>query len=268
MFKLNLGINECSNREYHSDSEYLSSSDYKLLLKDPSEFYKKKYMTTEPEEKKDFFDDGSAVHSLILEPHLFNSEFAIFNGMRKQGELYQNFVAENPGKIILSTPQIERCRRMVRGYNKRLEAVQLINGGFSEHTVCINFNGVPTKVRADYINIDKGYIVDVKTTGYEADLDSFRMTCDHWDYPLSAALYTKIMEEFYGKPFIFYWLVLSKKDATCELYKMSEATRLKGDLKIAKAQKIYKQCLKSGLWISENNDIIEPTNSTYEILEI
>lgn len=268
MFKLNLGINDCTNSQYHQDCEYLSSSDYKLLLKDPSEFYKKKYMATEAQEEKDFFSEGSYVHSRLLEGHVTDSEFAIFEGLRKQGAVWEAFKASNSGKTILSKPQLERCNRMIRGYKARPEAVELLKGTLSEHTVCVDFSGVPTKVRADAINIEAGYIVDVKTTAFEADIDNFKTTCQQWDYPLSAALYTTIMEQFYGKPFVFYWLVLSKKDGTCELFKMSQATRDIGDRKIAKAQKIYKQCLSTGIWTSaENNDIVK-SNSNYEVLEI
>lgn len=269
MFKLNLGINEVSNADYHKDVEFLSSSDYKLLLTDVAEFYKKKYMTVEAQEEQEHFSFGSYIHSLILEPHITDSEFVVYPGLIKRGKEFEAFKKlQDPKKIILNKGQFESAKRIMKGYNARPEAVSLIKNGLSEHTVCHMFNDVPTKVRADFINVEAGYIVDVKTTAYEADLDNFKMTAQHWDYPLSAALYTTIMEQFYKKEFKFYWLVLSKKDGNCELYEMSTETRQIGDRKIAKAQKIYKKCLESGTWTNGNESAIVKSNSTYEILKV
>lgn len=268
-FKLNPGVNHCSNSEYHRDNEYLSSSDYKLLLKSPAELYEKKYGPKKVEESKDFYTEGSVVHTLILEPHLFSTEYAVYPGLRKAGREFEAFKAANTDRTIISKPQEQRCKYLLEGYRKLPQAVSLITGGYSEHTVCLNYNGINTKVRADYININESYIVDVKTTAYESDLHNFKLTMEHWDYGLSAALYTKIMELHYGKPFTFYWLVLSKKDGTCDLYKMSDRTRMAGDRKIAKAQEIYKQCVSTGIWEASAEDRRPELGlSNYEIQEI
>jgi len=266
--KLNLGVNNVSNANYHEDVEFLSSSDYKLLLKDPAVFYQKKYGSTEAQAEQEHFNLGSYVHSLLLEGHITDSEFCVYPGLVKRGKEYDVFKLQNPDKTILNKGQHESAMRMMRGFKARPEAVQLLKGTLSEHTVCVDFNGIPTKVRADAINVEAGYIVDVKTTAFEADRDNFVTTCQQWDYPLSAALYTTVMEQFYGKPFIFYWLVLSKKDGTCELYKMSQDTRDKGDRNITKAAKIYKQCLATGLWTSAEKPVIVLNESSYEILEV
>jgi hypothetical protein len=265
MFELKIGINQCSNELYHEDVKFLSSSDYKLLLKNPKEFYDKKFTIQAPRPENPAFTQGSGVHTLILEPHLFNSEFAIFDGMRKQGAIWEAFKAENKKQYILSKPQHMQCLSWVSGYKKNKLAVELISGGLSEHTVAQIYNDVPTKVRTDYVNLDKGYVVDIKTSSFPVDRDSFKQTVAQWDYGLSAALYCDVLKQFYGKDFEFYFVAISKIDGQCEVYKLSEATRSQGLMKIGQAISIYKSCLLSGSWVKSESGLYVPNE---EILEV
>lgn len=81
------GIVECTNEEYHGEKNHLSSSNFKMLLNDPEEFYKHKILG-EPKEISNrtqaAFDEGSYAHSLILEPHMIEQEYVFFDGWRKQ----------------------------------------------------------------------------------------------------------------------------------------------------------------------------------------
>lgn len=271
MFKLNPGINECTNFEYHSDVQYLSSSDYKLILTNPAEFYRKKFLQiSEPQEDKDHFSLGSYVHSRILEPHVTDSEFVVYPGLIKRGKEFEAFKAQNPNRTILNKGQYEKAVRLIKGYKALPEAMALISAkGFSEQTICVELNGIKTKVRPDRLSIEQKFIVDVKTSGHDVDLDSFKQTVDHWDYILSAVVYLQAAELYYGVKLDFYWLALSTKSGKCELFKLSEASRKKGEMKLLAAQKKYKQCLESGIWtIDSQPAIIKNTNSIYEVLEI
>jgi hypothetical protein len=267
-FKLQLGINDCTNRQYHSDSEFLSSSDLKNIITDPQKFYFEKVLGQKPPEKENpHYDIGSLVHGLILEPHLVQEEFAFFAGLRKQGPQFEMFKQANKGRVIISHPQRLKCEYYVSCYKKRQEAVELIKGGFAEQTICVELDGIKIKVRTDYINVDKGYIADVKTSGFAVDYDSFQVTCNNYMYPLSAALYCKAAEMHYGKKFDFYWIAISKVDAACEVFKMKDETKQRGELEIAKAINKYKQCQATGIWTNQQKEELCP-ESVYEILEI
>jgi hypothetical protein len=259
------GLNKCSNSEYHGDKIWLSSSSFKLLLKNPTEFYQQKILGIRPEDGPNAaFEEGGLTHSLILEPHLVDTEYAFWDGMRKVGPEWQAFCLQNKGKVCLSSPQKSRCLSFLRAYQGRKEAIELIKGGESEFSVCQTVKDIQMKVRADYINIDKGYIVDVKTSGMPVDLDSFKMTIDQYKYELSAAMYLTVVEQFYGKPFDFYFIVIGKKDLLCEVYKVSKFTRLAGQKLLDKAIETYKMCLSTGKWV--NLEVPEKLN--YNILEV
>lgn len=244
----------------------LSSSSLKCILESPEKFFKEYILGHRQQSDAAHFAEGSLVHTLILEPHMIDT-YAVFPGMRKQGILWEAFKAENVSKTIVSAPQLLRCERLVKAYASLSVASDLIAGGLPEHNMMGNILGVPLKARADSINLVKRIIVDVKTTGMPSDIDLFKQTVNQYSYHLSASLYCRLAYDTYGELFDFYWLVLSKDDGQCHVYKASEETLALGEALVTKALHKYKSCLKSGLWV--DNNIKESYNSSdYEVLEV
>ncbi len=255
-----------SNQDYHSNRTHLSSSNLKLLLKDPARFHQEWVLGQKPvEEENPNFTEGHFVHSLVLEPETI-SKYAVFPGMRKQGAVWEEFKAQNAGKVILSAPQVNRCEALHTAYASLPIAVQLCSGGLAEHTMLANIQGIAIKSRADYINIQDGYIVDVKTTAMPSDIELFRATIAQYSYELSAALYCEAAQQTYQKPFDFYWLVLSKADQKCEVYKASAATLATGVSMYSCALHIYKKCLTTGIWSLDTK--ADKSTKEYEVLEV
>lgn len=257
-----------SNLEYHADTSHLSSSGLKLLLKSTQEFYRKYILGEGANEEKDAFSEGSFVHALILEPETISSAFAIFPGMRKAGAAWDTFKAENTGKILLSAPQVLRCERLAKAHAALQISVDLITGGFAEHALVTELLGVKLKMRADYINVDKAYIVDVKTTSMPSDVELFRQTVTQYGYDLSAALYCAIASANFNKDFDFYFIVLSKADNQCNVYKLSNKSRTQGYAKVLEALQLYKMCIATGVW--EHKGIKEQrfNEKEYEVLDV
>jgi len=127
---------------------------------------------------------------------------------------------------------------------------------------------VPVKMRADYINIEQGYIVDVKTTRWPSGVDVFRRVVKELGYELSAALYCDIAYRVYGKVFDFYWAVLSKSDYDCQVYKASTHTLSEGSALVNKSLITYKKCLQSGKWPDSIDQVAQSVVAEHEILEI
>lgn len=260
-----------SNDEYHGEKDHNSSSNLKQLLKDPALYYKEKILNQKEIKELACFSEGSLVHGMILEEHLVNEEFAKYEGMRKIGKDWDRFkAAEKAGKnrTILSKPQWIRCENLVKGYKLNKTAVKMVDSCDKEFSLFLELQNVKCKVRADLINIDEGYIADIKTTSYDTDVDQFKFTIKDFSYELSAAFYCAAFEEHYGKPFDFYWIVLGKRDRSCEIYKMSKDLRGKGDRMVNKALGLYKQCKESGIWKLEKKSLKVKEYENYEILEI
>ncbi len=246
------GLNDCDNSDYHADRKYLSSSVLKTVYKSLDIYYNEYILGMKKEisnSTQSTFDLGSLVHSYILEPHLVENEYNFYKGFRKQGADYDLFLESvKKGKPVISSPQHHQAKELVEAYKRNKHASQLITNGFSEQTICGTLNGIPIKTRYDYINSDKGYIADVKTTAYGSDLDSFKQTVDGLMYHLSAALYCSMASQHYGKPFDFYFIVLSKKDKTCNVFKMSEETMEKGKRIVTEACAKYKKAKETNSW--------------------
>lgn len=264
--KLQLGINKISNRDYHADKSRLSSSSLKLILDSPEKFYNEVILGQREDKQIPAFDEGSFVHALILEPEIIAEEFAFFDGLRKQGPDWEEFKTEHPGKILLSKPQRTRCNYYWDSFKRNDAAVALIDGGEAEHTICEDLKDIPLKVRTDYINVEKGYIVDVKTSGFPVDIDSFRITIDQYKYQLSAALYCEIAKAHYGKDFDFYFIAIAKKEPDCQVFKVSEDMMRRGKQMVYRALDKYKECKDTGIWKNEKESFELQTK--YEILEI
>ena len=256
-----------SNDKYHAEEKHLSSSNLKMLLKDTNQFYKEKILGEKEPLKGAFLDEGNYAHSLILEPHMVEEEYVIFPGNRKAGKEWKAFEAEHKdsGKIILSAAQKLKVENWVESYKKRPEAIDLVDGANNEFSLFSDMAGVPLKVRADVINIDKGFIADIKTTASDPDVDTFRFTVEQYGYDLSAALYVDLFSRRYEKEFDFYFIVLGKRSLTCEVYKASDLTLGKGRKKMLTALKLYKTCMENGKWDDEKE--IKPITD-YEILEV
>ena len=263
---------DLTNSEYHGEKKHLSSSNLKLLLKDAAKFYDEKILGNRENVQKNAFDEGSLAHCYILEPHMLEVDFAIFPGFRKSGKEWEAFkAAEESGlnRTILSKPQQKRVLNWVKGYQKNKTAVALIEPCKAELSLFGEMDGVDIKVRADGINIEEGYIADVKTTSYDTDVDSFKQTVKDFGYDLSAALYAAMFEIHFKKRFEFYFVVLGKKDASCEVFKLSEESREKGMRQIKKALNLYKKCVKMGKWESDAKvEYMAKEYDDYEILQV
>lgn len=267
--ELKPGLNNISNEDYHADKTRLSSSNLKTLLKDPQKFYQEKILGNRVRVQKNSFDEGSLTHALILEPEVIESEFAFFEGWTKRGKDYTAFKEANPGKVWISLPQKERCERWAKACRNTPAAQELLKAGVAEQTVCGELNGVPVKTRFDWVDVERGFIMDVKTSAFPIDHESFKMTVEKWSYELSGALYLSMAEQFWGKPFDFYFVAIGKSENDCEVYKMSKETRHMGKLQVNKALEIYKQCKKTGVWELPKDPNAKPeVAEDYEILEV
>lgn len=253
-----------TNLEYHSDRSRLSSSALKLILKDLPEFHKQYVLNERTQQYKQAFQDGTLLHTLILEPELLEQQYAVYPGMRRQGSKYEQFVAEHPSKSIITASQMINAEKWYKSYTRVPAALKLISGGAAEHTMLGKNLDVSLKARADYINIDMSYIVDVKTTSAPSDPEIFKHTIKEYYYDLSAALYCDLAYQTYGKLFDFYWVVVSKQDCHTRVYKASSNTLSIGAALVVQALVKYKKHLAANCWTEITNNFDE----VHDIIEL
>lgn len=215
---LKLGPNGyISNKEYHSDHSFVSSSGFKLLLADEYEFRRKHVFGHWEDEDNAAFSFGTYLHTAILEPHLLNSSTAVYGGKARYGEAYKSFCAKNVGKTIITAAECETAARIMLNYNKMPLAKSLISQGRCEETFCAVVGGIPQKVRFDAIG--SGYGLDVKTTSSPIDEKNMAQTIEKYDYALSAAMYMEVAAASGHPVKDFYFLFANKKTGHLSLIK-------------------------------------------------
>ena len=267
--KLKEGFNlNISNDEYHSDQSYDSSSTLKMALKDINDYYQQRILGN----KRSFgnqgaLDLGSYVHALILEPHVIKDEFIIYEGIMKEGEDWDLFLANNDteNKIIITKSQHDEAKKLLENFYKATiineeGKGELVNnffvGGDAEQSLCTTLNGLKIKVRFDYRKeIDqngkvRGQISDVKTTSSairgKKDVEK---VCKSWEYDLSAALYKDAVEKITGIPHDFYFCFISKQDRGTTFWKASDKMIERGRKKYKEAIRKLKKARKTNVWV-------------------
>ena len=178
-------------QEYHT-ANGLSKSGMTKLLKSPAHY--KAFLNEEKQATK-AMQIGTATHTAILEPHIYNSTVAIrpvgLDGRTKEGK---QWAVENEGKIQLTQEEAQDIQGMAKAvfdhqiYKSEIQGrSQKIEASIFEELE----SGVVLKARPDLWI--EGTLFDIKTTE-DASEGSFTKTCANLMYHLQAAHYLKMAD--------------------------------------------------------------------------
>lgn len=201
---------ELSNEQYHAHAA-ISSSNCKDLLVSPWLYMENK---KNPKAPTPSMEEGTMFHTYVLERELFFDHYYVskkFNRTTKIGkEGYANAMKNAGNRKVIYEPDIKKIVAMSSGINSNALANALLKNGKAELSCFFKIKDIECKCRADYINVDAGYIVDLKTTASLASEDDFKSTMYRYLYHLSAAFYVDGFSQEYKKPFDFFFIVVEK----------------------------------------------------------
>lgn len=107
---------------------------------------------------------GRAVHTLVFEPHLFNSEFVIWEGGPRRGKEWAAFAEEHSAATILTESEAEPCLAMAEAVTSNQLVRQYHDGVFEEPIYWTDpSTGLRCKAIPDWVTRD-GVLIDLKTT--------------------------------------------------------------------------------------------------------
>lgn len=225
-----------------------SHSSLKLLKEGPSQYkFLKHYHETR---KSAFLTTGSASDCVILEQEKFDSEFAVYKGVRR-GEKFEEFARNNLGKIIITPLELETARSIrdcaLRGEMARF----LLKNGTPQ--VSLRWQdeatGIWCKGRIDVYHEDEGYVVDLKTTqnpesrefassifsySYYTQLAFYMRGLKALGYPATKAVIVAVTNQF---PFL-----------KCRLYELVPGVLQLADQEIDGLLKLLKWCRDNDKW--------------------
>lgn len=190
--------------EYLSKKDYISASDVKNFLKSPKYYYFEKYEKG-VEDSEPHFVIGSALHQLILEPHLFQDNYAVspkFDRRTKDGKAgYDLFELENEGKVIINMNDFNMITNMATSSALNKTFIQLIKGSYRE-TSCYTIDevtGLKIRLRPDAMLPNKPIITDIKSC-LDSSYNKFRKDIYSFQYNISAAYYCDFL---YKENYVF-----------------------------------------------------------------
>jgi hypothetical protein len=266
-----------SNSQYHADKESYSSSIIKLMGV-PAEA---KYAMDNPNEFKEAYRIGSAIHKFILEPDDFAAEF--LTGIdcarrskadkqawadwysehgadgdnvvdRPAAEWNGMFVAQT-SKHMVTPEEIQNIGLMAESVKSNPNAVQLLEDGLSEQSIywVDKETGLRLRVRPDYLNDD--FTSDLKSIDSLHDYAIDRAIAN-LSYDIQEQMYSDGVMNVTGeyRPFLFIF-IQKKPPFMVRVIGLSEACKTRGWEKYRANVNTLSKCLESNEWYGLPDDL-------------
>ncbi len=243
---------DISIQEYHSLTDSVSCSGLKHLLRSPAHF--QAYLRG----NRDSGDKiGSALHSAVLEPEVFNSTYGVSCTARR-GKSYTEFVEQHPDRTILTDAEFACVKGMLKALIqfpdfplwKALRAAER-----EKSVVWIDEEtGIKARVRFDAICAPYA-IFDLKSTT-DARPEQFIKQAVRLDYDLQAAMYSEAAYRHTGEKMPFNFVAVETAEPHGVFMLPADESMLEnGRRKFRRALATYKRCMETGQWPNYTNAI-------------
>lgn len=234
-------LQKMTDEEYFSQyNQWMSAHNLAKWDEDPDKFWLE--LDNPPKwTKSETMVIGSAVHCLVLEgkeeyasryntapSHYLNPKTKKMWG--RSSKKFNYIVEENSldPDFLLCPSSLEPINSMGTNCHNHKQAGPLFMKGQPEVCGRIDIGGVPFQGKFDWINIEDGYFVDLKTT---QSLSSFRESFNNFHYERQMALYRRIFKETTGEDPRVYVVAVQKTDPwPVAAFEVNKGTLAEGDL--------------------------------------
>lgn len=240
------GIYDCyTNAEYHA-ADGISKSDLDLIHRSPAHYKAARHEDTPA------LRFGTAIHTLVLEPARFVSEYTVIDGDRRLKATKEAIKeAEASGKTVLTQDEFDALSGMQESVFKSRIAAALIDGATIEHSVFAELDGVRVKCRPDGWSTEKGVLFDLKSTE-DASPEGFARTVAKYRYHVQDAFYRHVVASATNcdaDDLSFIFIAVEKKPPfAVALYQLDELATLQGWVDAREDLRRYKAAKESGKW--------------------
>ena len=264
------------NQTYHlglrSDPKPLSSSMAKALVtKSPAEFK----WEQEHRIEKDAFDEGQAVHELVLEGGFKTIDVYDFDSWRTKESQTAKAESYANQRHPMLRKDIGRIEAMANAVQSSKLASSVFTQGRPEVSALVQDpeSGIWLQARFDWLTLGKQpRIADLKTSAKGANPRSFCREIAERHYHLSMAFYRRVLMLLgYDDPQLMFVVVGKAAPHLVSVFDISVSDRIVGDLLVSKAIATYAACLESGEWVGYDTEIHAtslPAWAAYEAEEI
>jgi len=232
--------------EYLSKTDCISASDIKNFMKSPKYYYYQKFIKQKTEKER-HFAIGSAIHEMILEPEMFQTNFAIsprFDKRTKEGKAnFEMFEQDNKDKTVITSDEMAIVLAVSESARKNKTLTDLISNSYYELSCYTEDEktGLKLKMRPDSMCKTKSTIVDIKSC-LDSSAKEFKRNVYSYGYSISAAFYS----DFLKRENYIFAAVEKEAPYQCSLYALN-------DEMIQYGREQYRMALDLLKWSQDNS---------------
>ncbi len=229
----------------------VGKSDLDLIHRSPAHYKAAKAL---PEEDTDALRWGRMFHSLVLQPDVFDAQYAVLEEKIDRRTnigkaAWEEWQEANPGKQAVDRPVMSELRAMRDSIFSHSRAGAAITGRMEVSAFWpLNGGEHQCKCRPDCVNVN-GILVDLKTC-QDARPEEFSRDCWKYRYHVQAAYYLDGWEEATGeKPSKFLFVAIEKKPPyAVACYLADEGMVRQGRAEYLADLALYEECLATDNW--------------------
>jgi hypothetical protein len=216
---------------HHPDCPGVSKSNLDSVNKSYNHYLQSIENARKEQEEPDFKDKffvGTAFHTIVLEPELFDKTYACppiqpkFDRRTKEGKAgYEEWVsrvlepweAENAGKARITEELMTQLNSMRNSVLAHAKIRNIIENSAKEVTFFWRDakTGLTCRCRPDAISMEYGIVLDLKSTAMGADFVSFRRAMANYNYDKQAAFYLDGVKAVTGRDMQFIFCATEKE---------------------------------------------------------
>lgn len=241
--------------------EYLKHPCYGAsdIIKMSRSFAYWKYRRDNPEPKSRPLVIGSATH-LMLEDVVRGKAVKIAPPgvlIYKEGSSltkgFKQFQVDHPTEYCLDEDEFNLCYRMITALIEEPEVMEYLKGALIEPTIIGHFpdTEVPCKIRPDYLHLEKGLSINIKTTT-DASESGFIYSSRDYQYDFQSAFYCAMLSEHYNKSFDEVHILVEKTDdgepIPIKIFTFGPETLSWARFQMEQIIKKIPDCERKGMW--------------------
>jgi exodeoxyribonuclease VIII len=261
-----------TNEEYHSGTDgRVSNSWLNDLEESPQNFHAIHIAKTLPKpEPSPAMMLGHLVHTTTLEPHAVYERYAVAPKVDRRTNAgkaaFAEFEAESEGKEVVTvddmTTAIGCATALLRNetlapfFNARSLPIKI------EERINFEVAGLPMRCKPDWLCVDLGLIIDLKTTRH-TKRSQFERSVESLGYHRQSWLYREAAQQKYGKAFRFLFAVVHTSapfETAC--YELDEKGNEDGRLDAIALIEQFKLRQRTNNWLADQSQGSAPTKIT------
>jgi hypothetical protein len=212
-----------------------------------------RYAYEHQSEATDAMQIGTAVHTLVWEPHLFEDQVVAFEGRRTGGK-WDDFQAENEGRLILKQDAYERALEIGTAVVSDPLVKVLAQEGLAEVAVFTEECGLQCRGLLDWISTNTRTLCDLKVVA-SIDDRMFGNAVRRYGWDVSMACYRRWLQRESGKTVdaVKFIAVESKPPYDIKVVSVDEETLERGWKYAAGMIERIAECCETGVWPGQAN---------------